>query len=262
MQQGSSEYLKLLGYKRYHYRWWPHPSPRRLILLHGRGESADVWAPFASQLAGEAEVVAIDLRGHGGTPWDPDERYEFAGLVDDLRLQLDHWSRRSFLVGHGLGGHLVTAVAIELMDLIEGVILIEMDPAGEPTQTLLQRLEEAPRPESILDGAFASPLWRTVYEQLTWATPGAGRRPKCDPAALAAHDAPSQWEQLSSIHVPVLVLRGRLSTGVPSATARRLAESVPTGSYREVEGGTWPQIDSPGRTADAVRSFLALSQRS
>jgi pimeloyl-ACP methyl ester carboxylesterase len=207
-------------------------------------------------LANEAELVAIDLRGHGGTPWDPDKHYGFADLVEDLKLQLEHWSVRSFLVGYGLGGHLATAVATELKGTIAGLILIEMDPAGESTQTLLERLEEARRSEGSYSAAFTSTHWRTVYEQLTWATPGAGRRPKCDPAVLAKRDAPSQWERLKSIRIPALVLRGGASTGVPSTTAARLAQTLPMATYREVDGGIWPHIESPGSTANAVRLFL------
>ena len=79
---GSSEYLKLLGYKRYHYLAWPQVSSTRLVLLHGRGESADIWTGFANQFIRYADTIAIDLRGHGGTPWDPDMVYGFDDFVD------------------------------------------------------------------------------------------------------------------------------------------------------------------------------------
>ena len=39
-----------------------------LLLLHGTGSSRGVWKPVIPLLAGEREVIALDLPGHGASP--------------------------------------------------------------------------------------------------------------------------------------------------------------------------------------------------
>lgn len=256
--RGSSEYLKLLGYKRYHYRWWPHGSGRRFVLLHGRGESADIWTRFADRLAEEAEVIAVDLRGHGGTPWDPDRQYQFADFVEDLRLQLQHWAARCVLIGHGLGGHLALVAASEFPDLLDAIVLIEVDAEREPSETLIEQLAvlSAVDFESVPGSRFAAPIWRAVHNDLTWAQPGGGRRPKCDPAVLSPTAGPNTGSRMPTIQTPALVVRGRASFGVPPANARRLADALPNGTLVEVPGGTWPHVDSYLEVVEVVMAFV------
>jgi pimeloyl-ACP methyl ester carboxylesterase len=257
-RQGSSEYLKLLGYKRYHFRRWPHSSGRRFVLLHGRGESADIWTPFACRLAEEADVVAVDLRGHGGTPWDPDQRYEFAEFIDDLRLQILHWAARCVLVGHGLGGRIALAAASEFPALLDGLVLAEVDPKQEPPTTLIERLSEALQADTYRvarSERFDGPVWRAIHNDLTWAQPGGGRRPKCDPAVLSVTGDQFQEPDFAAIQTPTLVIRGRNSFGVSDATGRWLAKALPRATYAEVAGGNWPHVDAPWEFAEVVVAF-------
>jgi len=256
--EGSSEYLKLLGYKRYHYRWWPHSSGRRFVLLHGRGESADIWNRFARCLAGEAEVVAMDLRGHGGTPWDPDQQYQLAEFVDDLRLQIRHWAVRCVLIGHGLGGRIALTAAPELGGLLDGLVLCEVDPGREPPATLIDHLGSAQATDlgaGVLDQAFMGTGWRAVYNDLTWAQPEKGRRPKCDPAVLRASGHRLDETGFGAIQTPTIVIRGRDSSGVADATARGLANAMPRARYAEVLGGSWPHVDASREVAEVVVAF-------
>ena len=71
----TSKYIKLMGYKRFHYTHWGRNSTFKIILLHGIGESSNIWFQLAPLLANKYEVIALDLRGHGGTPWDTEGDY-------------------------------------------------------------------------------------------------------------------------------------------------------------------------------------------
>ena len=63
------------------------------ILLHGYGETGDMWAPLAAELARDHTVVAPDLRGMGLSA-RPERGYDkktqgqdIAGLLDALRIE-------------------------------------------------------------------------------------------------------------------------------------------------------------------------------
>ena len=77
----TSKYIKLMGYKRFHYTHWGRNSTFKIILLHGIGESSNIWFQLAPLLANKYEVIALDLRGHGGTPWDTEGDYSLNSYI-------------------------------------------------------------------------------------------------------------------------------------------------------------------------------------
>ncbi|MDZ4064060.1 MAG: alpha/beta fold hydrolase, partial [Coriobacteriia bacterium] len=61
---------------------WPGPTPA-LVLLHGLNNNAWSWPRVASQLCTDRMVVALCLRGHGGSS-APDAGYSLAETTQDL----------------------------------------------------------------------------------------------------------------------------------------------------------------------------------
>lgn len=100
-----------------------HPAPEVTIdyfaagqgpavaLVHGITESRRAWDPLiAPLLAAGYRVVAIDLRGHGDSSKVPP--YELATMAADVGAVLAHEQLGdALLVGHSLGGAVVTALA-------------------------------------------------------------------------------------------------------------------------------------------------------
>lgn len=246
-RQGASEYLKLLGYKRYHYLAWPRVSSTRLVLLHGRGECADIWTAFASNLAGSADIVAFDLRGHGGTPWDPDAHYELDAYVEDLCLQTRHWSRPSILVGHGLGAQIAMRAARELGDMAKALVLIDPDSGDGVADTLIEHL-------AAENGLFGDSMRERLFRDLTWAQPGRGRTPKCDPAALARSPSGSETGGVSPLAQPALVISSERDGGPDLADD--LKKALPSGQLAGIPTGGWPHIISSAETAEVTLRFL------
>lgn len=72
-----------------------------VLLLHGLGGTVADWNRFAARLTGH-RVVAVDLRGHGGTgdgPWSWD------AVLDDIEAVIAHLGLPApAVVGHSLGG--------------------------------------------------------------------------------------------------------------------------------------------------------------
>src|SRR5262249_49898628 len=86
-----------------------------VLLLHGFPDSLDSWweVGVAPVLARTFRVVALDLRGHGGSdkPSDP-ARYRDEHRAADVVAVLDAIGERSsYLVGYSMGGWTALAVA-------------------------------------------------------------------------------------------------------------------------------------------------------
>ncbi|MFX6226244.1 alpha/beta fold hydrolase, partial [Acinetobacter baumannii] len=63
-----------------------------LVLLHGLGMKASIWAPQVAALQGDYDVITPDMLGHGGSslpPADPklaDYADQLLSLLDALRI--------------------------------------------------------------------------------------------------------------------------------------------------------------------------------
>jgi pimeloyl-ACP methyl ester carboxylesterase len=74
-----------------------------VVLLHGFGDTGDMWAPLAAALARDHTVVVPDRRGMGlsSHPADGDDKRTQAADVRAVRTPLGR--ERAVSVGHGLG---------------------------------------------------------------------------------------------------------------------------------------------------------------
>jgi pimeloyl-ACP methyl ester carboxylesterase len=85
-----------------------------LVLLHGLGATAEVWAGVQQEWPGG--WLAVDLPGHGRSNWDPP--YTFARHADAVRPLLPA-DREVVVLGHSMGG----VVALELADVAAAVVV-------------------------------------------------------------------------------------------------------------------------------------------
>lgn len=86
-------------------------SGSKLLLVHGLGGSGGSWSPIIPLLAGQREVLTIDLPGHGDTAARADSG-TFAGLADDLQEYVEQNGLTSIdVAGFSLGGRLVLEMA-------------------------------------------------------------------------------------------------------------------------------------------------------
>ena len=63
---------------RLHYLDWGSPEKPPMILLHGIARHAHTFDHLAPHFARNFHVLAIDMRGHGDSDWDPEGDYLFA----------------------------------------------------------------------------------------------------------------------------------------------------------------------------------------
>jgi pyruvate dehydrogenase E2 component (dihydrolipoamide acetyltransferase) len=101
---------------------------RTVVLLHGFGGDLDNWLFNVGPLATKADVVALDLPGHGestialrGTSVEALAVFVVA-FLDELGIT------RAHLAGHSLGAAIAAQIALDHPDRVAGVVLIA--PAG------------------------------------------------------------------------------------------------------------------------------------
>ena len=83
------------------------PQPT-LLLIHGLGATAGVWAELQAELDWRGPVVTPELAGHGRAPWTGD--YTIGSLAAGLSHQLEA-GEEVVIVGHSLGGGVGLALA-------------------------------------------------------------------------------------------------------------------------------------------------------
>jgi len=98
-----------------------------LAILHGLFGSGRNWTAIAKKLAESRRVLAVDLRNHGASPWDPS--MDYATMAADVlaligRQRLD----RPVVLGHSMGGKTAMAAALAAPDAIGALIVADIAP--------------------------------------------------------------------------------------------------------------------------------------
>lgn len=97
---------------------------RAVLLIHGVGGDARNWDPIAERLASRFDVIAMDLRGHGGSdligaPLDAHE------LARDAVQVLDECGvDKASVVGFSLGGAVALALALDAPARVDRLVVI------------------------------------------------------------------------------------------------------------------------------------------
>ncbi len=106
---------------------WGDPSAPPIVCVHGVNAHGRRYRKLAEErLARRFRVLAPDLRGHGGSDWEPP--WTMATHVHDLLETLDDAGvREADWIGHSFGGRLVLELAALDADRIGRAVLL--DPA-------------------------------------------------------------------------------------------------------------------------------------
>jgi pimeloyl-ACP methyl ester carboxylesterase len=229
-----------------------------LVLVHGITENRHSWDPITAELAATHRVLRVDLRGHGESP--SADSYGVAELAADIHALVDE---APLLVGHSLGGTVVTAYASAFE--ARGVVNVDQSLNLAPMQAgLLQQAEllRGPAFPMVMDALFDS--LRGQVDDAGWQRLSELRRYDQDvvlgvwgvmldttPDELAAVVA----SMTAGIRVPYLALNG-FDLG-PDYTAW-LTGQVPTATVETWDGvGHYPQLVRPAEFLARLAAFEA-----
>ncbi len=222
-----------------------------VVLLHGAGLSAEVWAYQFRDLADRFRLVALDLRGHGESrPGSSGMTIE--AMADDLASVLTALDLRpALLVGHSMGGMTVLRFARRnpqvLADRVSAVLLLSTAAGVIPNVALWNRIGSLAGRAALTAGDVVARTGRTGLPEgeigRAFCRAGFGVAPSLahvdavlkmmragEPGLLArlvpelmAFDERAMFEQLS---IPVTVVVGSRDRITPPALARQLASTL------------------------------------
>jgi len=254
------------------------PQAPAVVLLHGGGQTRHAWGSTARALGAAGwHAIALDLRGHGDSDWDPRGDYSLDAFVDDLLAVVAALGRPPVLVGASLGGLASLLAAGEIAPRsFRAVVVVDVAPKTEPegverivsfmgsNRDGFASIEEAadavagylpnrPRPAS-LEGLRKN-LRLRADGRYRW---------HWDPAFMhgerrvqSSRDPDRLTRAARGLRVPTLLVRGRMSDVLSEAGARHFIELVPDACYVDVSGaGHMVAGDENDAFTEAVIEFL------
>jgi pimeloyl-ACP methyl ester carboxylesterase len=254
-----------------------------VVLLHGYGETGDMWSPLAAELVRDHQVIVPDLRGLGlsakpkGGFDKKTQGEDVAGVLDALHVS------KADVVTHDIGNMVGFAFAMEHPDRVRRFVLIDAPvPGVGPWEEILKNpllwhfRFGGPDMERLVAGReriYLDRFWnefsadpkhfdeasRAHYARL-YALPGA-MHSGFEQFHAFDQDAVDNRAWLASkgkLTMPVLALGGEKSFGAQMADVMRAGASDVTGGI--VPGsGHWIMEENPSATVKLVRAFLDKS---
>jgi pimeloyl-ACP methyl ester carboxylesterase len=270
-QPGPTDRFVTVNGLHIHYLEWGSPDKQPLIMLHGIGRVAHTFDHIAPHFASKYHVLAVDMRGHGDSDWDPKGAYlvedyvkDIEGLAQQLGLQ------RIVIWGNSTGGRVAQVFAGLHPELVAAVVSEDVGPerptqvAESVTRQLKQEDEKGWVSEDELLSQLKSSNSRTPDEILrTYAHYGSKRRPdgriiwKRDPAIGNGFVPTELWRFVRAIKSPIIYIVGGRSTIVPLATQAELKKVLPQVEIVTIPGrGHYPSEENPTEFLKIVDAFL------
>jgi pimeloyl-ACP methyl ester carboxylesterase len=251
-----------------------------VILLHGYGETGDMWSPLAADLMRDHTVIVPDLRGLGLSS-KPKSGFDKKTQSADVVAVMDKLGiAKADLVTHDIGNMVGFAFAMQNPDRVRRFVLIDAPvPGVGPWEEILKEpllwhfRFGGPDMERLVAGReriYLDRFWnefsadpkkftemsRQHYARL-YAMPGAMHSgfEQFHAFDQDATDNRALLAERGKLTMPVLALGGEKSFGLKMAEVMRGgAENVTAGIIPA--SGHWIMEENPDETTRLVRDFL------
>jgi pimeloyl-ACP methyl ester carboxylesterase len=249
-----------------------------VVLLHGFGDTGDMWAPLAANLARDHTVVVPDLRGMGLSS-HPQSGYDKKAQAADIRavltkLGIDH----AVVVGHDIGTVVAFAYAARYPDKTDRLVVMDAPIPGIPPWDQIVRQPAlwhfdfgGPDAERLVAGReriYLDRFWnefagdpskideatRQHYAEL-YARPGAMHSAFAQFRSIRQDAVDNPGSISMKLQMPVLAIGGEKSFGANEAIVMRNAADHVT-ELVIPNAGHWLMEEAPDTTIAAVRDFI------
>jgi pimeloyl-ACP methyl ester carboxylesterase len=251
-----------------------------VVMLHGFGDTGDMWAPLANALIKDHTVIVPDLRGMGLSSY-PKAGYDkktqgvdIATIMDKLNVQ------KADLVTHDIGNMVGYALAAQYPDRITKWAIIDAPlPGIGPWDEILKspllwhfnfRGPDIDRLVKGRERIYLDRFWnelsanpkaideatRQHYAKI-YARPGAMHAAFEQFATFNTKDAPDnkEFQRKGKLTMPILALGADKSFGEQQAAVlREVGANVEGGII--ANSGHWIMEEQPEQTVKAVKAFL------
>ena len=248
----------------------PSPGGQPIVLIHGSAGAINWWDELIPLLESDHRVIAIDMLGYGGSE-KPDSDYSIetqGSVIAQVLARLN--VSGTILVGHSLGGKVVTSVAEQAPGLAAGLTII--DTAPDNSFGGLSGGARASRTPLL-----GQALWRVAPDSMVRKNLEQGFAPGYDVPDKyvedvremtypAYKDSAVEGEQytedrslpdrLTAIDKPLMVIFGAEDQIYDAREALSAYAAIPGVQTRLiVESGHSPQVEAPQQTANMINTF-------
>lgn len=249
-----------------------------VLLLHGFGQSSQMWRPLMRELAKDHTVIAADLRGAGQSDAPPDgyTKSEMARDVHALVTGLGY--SKVSVVGHDIGMMVAYAYAAQFPGDVQKVVLLEalLPGVGDWQRTWPRDQWHlhffGKTPEALVQGReriYLEHFWNDFAADPAKSIPEADRKVYAAEYARPNHiRAGMEWFRLldadakefheysaKPLTMPMLVLSGEKGSGDGLVKQAELIDTDVQGAV--VPGaGHWLLEEAPGYVIPKIVEFL------
>jgi pimeloyl-ACP methyl ester carboxylesterase len=249
-----------------------------VVLIHGFGDTGDMWAPLAAELSRDHTVIVPDLRGMGLSS-HPAGGYDKKTQAADVRavlaqLGIDH----SDVVGHDIGTMVAYAYAARYPDKTDRLVVMDAPVPGISPWNQIVRSPAlwhfsfgGPDAERLVAGReriYLDRFWNEfagdpskideatrVHYAEYYARPGAMHSAFSQFLSIAGDAEDNKKSMTTKLTMPVLAIGGAKSFGAQEAVVMRNA-AVNVTEVVIADSGHWLMEEQPAATIAAVRAFL------
>lgn len=236
-----------------------------LLIVHGLYGSGRNWGVIAKRLSDRRQVIAVDQRNHGFSPWHDSHGYE--DMAGDLAQVIEAQGAPMDVLGHSMGGKAAMVLALKYPNLVNRLIVADIAPVPYGHSQIqyieamravdLSRIEKRSDAEAQLRDIVDDPILPSFFTQ---SLDVAAKRWRLNLDALAANmDEILGFPQVSGrFDGPTLFLSGALSDYVKPDHRPVIKGLFPNARFAKIPGaGHWLHAEKPREFEAAVRAFLA-----
>ncbi|WP_226622936.1 alpha/beta fold hydrolase [Alloyangia pacifica] len=238
-----------------------------LLIVHGLFGSARNWGVISKRLSDQREVIAVDQRNHGESPWS--DRHGYEDMAADLAEVIESLGSRADVLGHSMGGKAAMVLALTRPELVNRVILADIAPVTythDQNQNIaamrtvdLATVEKRSDATDQLAKVIGDPTLRSFFTQ---SLDLKEKRWKLNldvleaemPKIIGFPEIEGRFER------PALFLSGAESDYVRPEHRDRIRALFPSAKFAKLPGcGHWLHAEKPREFEAAVRAFLDLT---
>ncbi len=262
--------------------------PVELVFVHGAAQNAHTWdtTVLALHQHGFANMLCIDLPGHGRSDWRPDHHYEPRSMAADIASTIAALAPDAkAIVGMSLGGMTTLALADAHPELVRKLVMVDVTPgvnamkakavtdfvrgpqSFESFGSLLARTKEhnATRTESSLRRGILHNAHRNSDGSWSWNYDRGLSEVMPAPEAKAGEPDPSlvqrfnpMWDIYERLAMPLHLFRGSLSPIVDDNDVAEVLKRCPSAKVVVIDNaGHSIQGDQPVVLADQIAAIFA-----
>ena len=235
--------------------------PRTVILVHGWTCDETTWQSQVPALAGDFQIITLDLPGHGRSGSPKDGKFSvdlFARAIEAVRSEAK--ADRVVLAGHSMGAPVIIQYARLYPQHTVALVLVDgsissSPPPKAPIMSLADQFTGPNGPkarEGMIQGMFSASTTPEIRKQILSMMLGA---PAATAAgALKASLDPEIWKE-DVFNIPVL----GLFADSPSADGGASMKSrFPELEYHKIPGtGHFLMLEKPEEFNRLLKEFLA-----